>query len=178
MEAQSDMVILEAASRPAPRETPGFRATLRALVGRLGAPDLATSQGMGFLPDPLALHDLDPDWSPEPLPTPDDEATPRSRAAKVGRERRRANAHAAYDSVVGTHAAALDAALSVLEMELTLLRTRCLAQSEALRRLQLYGQDAATRDLAAKGLSCDPEVLADHGRVDRGRRPAGMSYHA
>lgn len=178
MQAQSDMVILEAASRPVPLEHPGIRATLRALVGRLGTPDLAASQGMGLLPDPLALHGLDPDWASASTPAPEDEASLRSRAAKIARERRRANAHAAYDSVVGTHAAALDAALAVLEAELAILQTRCAAQCEALKRLQLYGRDTATRDLAAKGLTCDPEVLADHGQADRGRRPAGAPYHA
>lgn len=172
MQTESDTTI------PAPTH-PGIRATLRALVGKLGTPDLMTGDVMGLAV--LPPRGLEPalDWEGAPRDTRAEEEAARgaARAARAARARRRANAEAAYESVEGTHAAALDAALAVIEAEYAALERRCAAQSEALKQLIVYGCDAATRTLATRGLQGDAEILADHRVVDRGQIPTG-TYHA
>lgn len=179
MHAESDMVFLDGA---APRESaaqPGIRATIRALVGRLGAPDLAATEALGLLPPPLSmpLAAASADWETGPRdPAAEPEETAPTRTHRAAAALRRANAHAAYASVEGTHEAALDAALAVVEAELAAIEIRCAAQAEALKRLRLYANDAATRALATKGLVGDAEILADHRVVDRDPARAGACH--
>jgi hypothetical protein len=54
---------------------PGIRATLRALVGRLGTPDLAAAEVMGLAA--LPLHSLEPsvDWDEHPREAHSEEET-------------------------------------------------------------------------------------------------------
>ena len=174
----SDTIL--AATHPTPTPThPGIRATLRALVGRLGAPDLALSSPlMGLAALPVGTFEPGVgDWDQGPAAFPEaEEPSCRRRAEKA--RLRRANAHAAYDSVEGTHAAALDAAIAVIEAEYAALERRCAAQTEALKQLQIYGIDAATRKLATKGLNCDAEFLADHSVVERAPAPGTGTFHA
>lgn len=172
MQTESDTAI------PAPTH-PGIRATLRALVGRLGTQDIAAAQVMGLAALPLHTPEPSLDWEEGTRAAPSEEqaACTAARAAKAARARRRANAQAAYDSVEGTHTAALDAALAVIEADYAALERRCAAQSEALKQLIVYGCDAATRTLANKGLNCDAEILADHRLVERGPIQTG-TYHA
>lgn len=171
MQSEPETLILDRAATASAQ--PGLRATIRALVGRLGTPDLAAPLALGH------YHAASVDWEAGPRETPaeEDEAVP-ARHAKALRALRRANAHAAYASVEeGTHAAALDAALAVIETDYAALEKRCAAQAEALKRLRLYAADPETRALAAKGLDGCPEILADHRVVDRGQTRVG-AYHA
>ncbi len=95
-------------------------------------------------------------------------APARAKAEAVSAARLRANAHAAYGSVVGTHEQALDAALVVLEAEIAAVRARCDAHAEALKSIRLYATDAGTRALAARGLDACAEVLACRAATEAG----------
>jgi hypothetical protein len=72
---------------------------------------------------------------------------------------RRAHAHAAYRSVEGSPQAALDAALSVIEAEVSRLRGTVLAYGEALKEIEVYGRDPSVRSTAAAALRRAPERL-------------------
>jgi hypothetical protein len=74
-------------------------------------------------------------------------------------ESRRAHAHAAYRSVEGSQQAALDAALAVVEAEVSRLRGTVLAYGEALKEIEVYGGDASARSTAAAALRRSPERL-------------------
>lgn len=180
MHAESDMAFLDGAARRDGAAQPGIRATIRALVGRLGAPDLAATEALGLLPPPLSLPGLaaaSADWETGPRdPAAEPEETAPTRSHRAAAALRRANAHAAYASVEGTQEAALDAALAVVEAELAAMEIRCAAQAEALKRLRLYANDATTRALATKGLVGDAEILADHRVVDRDPARAGACH--
>lgn len=180
MNTESDLMILEDPASRTPAQ-PGIRATLRALVGRLGAPDITATQGLGFIPPPLTIHGFGPvltDWETGARETPaEEEETVPARQAAAARARRQANAHAAYGSVEGTHAAALDAALAVIEADYAVLRARCATQAEALKQLRLYAHDPAIRALAAKGLDDTPECPGEARSIPRGPARTG-AYHA
>ena len=74
-------------------------------------------------------------------------------------EARRAEAHAAFRSVTGPDQAAVDAALVVVEAEVSRLRKAVLAYGEALKEIEVYGSCAESRKTAAKALRRVPERL-------------------
>jgi hypothetical protein len=73
---------------------------------------------------------------------------------------RRAHAHAAFRSVEGCERAALDAALAVVEAEVSRLRGTVLAYGEALKEIEVYGADPTARTTAAAALRRTPERLS------------------
>jgi hypothetical protein len=72
----------------------------------------------------------------------------------------RANAHAAFASVVGGGPRALDAALAVVEAEARAIRLRLMAQEEALKLLRLYASDQWARSVAQQALGPADTQLA------------------
>jgi hypothetical protein len=72
---------------------------------------------------------------------------------------RRTQAHAAFRIVQGAEQAAVDAAIGVVEAEVTRLRRTVLAYGEALKAIQVYGPDEETRKTAAAALRRAPERL-------------------
>ena len=70
----------------------------------------------------------------------------------------RANAHAAYRSVEGAEAAAIDAALAVVESEWHAARAQRDSFAEALKSIQLYAEDAKARAMAAQALASRVEA--------------------
>jgi hypothetical protein len=74
-------------------------------------------------------------------------------------EGRRAEAHAAFRSVITPGPAAVDAALDVVEAEVARLRRTVFAYGEALKEIEVYGGCAETRKTAAKALRRAPERL-------------------
>jgi len=73
--------------------------------------------------------------------------------------RRRAHAHAAYRAVQDCEPAAIDAALAVVEAEISRLRSTVLAYGEALKEIEVYGVDPMARSTAAAALKRAPERL-------------------
>jgi hypothetical protein len=86
------------------------------------------------------------------------EAGPRDRVPSP-EAARRAHAHAAFRSVEGSEQAALDAALAVVEAEVSRLRGTVLAYGEALKEIEVYGSDPSARGTAAAALRRAPERL-------------------
>jgi hypothetical protein len=81
------------------------------------------------------------------------------RATPSPEQARRAQAHAAFRSVEGSERAALDAALAVVEAEVSRLRGTVLAYGEALKEIEVYGGDPTARSTAAAALRRAPERL-------------------
>ena len=160
----SDMMLSGLAGTPA-----GALGTLRALARRMTPPwdgyypisfDGAVSRHeAGVAIEGHAVH---------PRPTPAASAPVRAKAEAARAARLRANAHAAYSSVVGTHNQALDAALAVIEAEFASVRARCDAHAEALKAIRLYATDAESRARAARGLDACAEVLAGRAAAESG----------
>ena len=65
----------------------------------------------------------------------------------------RANARAAYNSVEGSHEAALDAALAVIEHEWLAARAERDAYAEALKAIRLYATEPGVRNIAKRTLA-------------------------
>jgi hypothetical protein len=65
----------------------------------------------------------------------------------------RANAHAAFHSVEGSGAAALDAALAVIEAEWHAARAERDSYAEALKAIRLYALDPQVRGVAKRALA-------------------------
>lgn len=72
---------------------------------------------------------------------------------------RRARAHAAFRAAGGSEQPALDAALAVVEDEVSRLRRTVLAYGEALREIEVHGRDPGARSTAATALRRAPERL-------------------
>jgi len=140
MRNSSEMVIANSADAI---EAPvSVRSALSALLGRL-SPEAAPGQGELTPPDA-------------------EDAPPKIASSFENRLRTvRANAFAAYDSVEGgDHAAALGAALALVEAEWFAARAQRDAYAEALKTIRLYGRDARSRAQADHALATRPEVLA------------------
>lgn len=164
-------------------DTPTLAATLRALAGRWGIADPVATAHFP-LHDDRSLAEVSADWETGSREASDSElqdAAPEAcRRAAVEAQRLdllRANAHAAYDSVQGSHRAALDLALSIHEAEIRELRARCGAQAEMLKTIRLYAQDRETRALATRGLDCCAQVLAACQLAEAGC-PRDSTYHS
>jgi hypothetical protein len=134
-EMQSSGIVIE---RTAPEAPVTVRGTLRALIGRFAPTDALGSE------------------------TPDSQHhEPEQRIASPFENRLRtvrANAAAAYDSVEGDHAAALNAALAVVEAEWLAARAEREAYAEALKTIRTYGRDADSRIRADRALAKRPEA--------------------
>jgi hypothetical protein len=118
------------------REPAGARAALRAWLGRIAG-------------------------DPEARPAAD--AAPGLATSFENRVRAlRANAHAAYRSVEGGEAAALDAALAVLEAEWQATRAARDGYAEALKAIRVYARDNGTRALAERALRGERGALPTH----------------
>lgn len=72
----------------------------------------------------------------------------------------RAEAQAAFRSVDGSSEAALDAALAVLERRINALQQAAGCYGEALKTIQVYSADEASRATARHALRAAPERLA------------------
>jgi hypothetical protein len=95
----------------------------------------------------------------------------RVRRAHARQARLRAEAHAAFRSVEGPAAAALDAALAVLESEIARLSDAAEAYGEALKSVRTFDEDPAQRAMAAAALYAYPVPLAAPAPVPHARAP-------
>jgi hypothetical protein len=95
----------------------------------------------------------------------------RTRRALARQARLRAEAHAAFRSVEGPVPAALDAALAVLESEITRLGAAAEAYGEALKSVRTYDDDPAQRAMAAAALYAYPVPLGAPAPVPHAREP-------
>lgn len=154
----------------------GFRATLRALVGRGPTRPSIYARSGGTFPSALsrygmgmgyALEGLLPHDEPAPAETAV-ELPPRATAEDNHAALLRANAHAAYASAQGSPEAALDVALDVIESDRRALLDRAEAQAEMLKNIRLYARDPEIRALATRGLEDHAGVLACRRSVEAG----------
>ena len=137
------------------RATATVRAAIRALFARLGAAAPAIGEGGDGQAD-------------------EGRAAPPVATSVENKVRlMRANAHAAYRSVEGAEAAAIDAALAVVELEWHAARAQRDSFAEALKSIQLYAEDAKARAMATQALALRVEAAMPWSS---GARLSGRSW--